>query len=608
MEYPFKDLLPLDEVLAREGYYKDWTHLDPEVFYSLTQISEYIKTKGYGVDVRLLIAQLAEHFGLKTTQVVDLANLLQQKFTNLQGVTQSFTNNINSLVEQMEADKDAVIANATVDSEVILARGGKATLGKRFDDTDAQLEQRGRTLGDILIPEVDDTERIQRLIDSLRPGEIGIIPPNPTGNYRTRGIKIKSYTILMIHQNIDVIGDGSIGLDFESCLYAYIGGNARIMLTDVNQVGIKIHDGVSEVASQLNTIFNIGVEGNHQDGSVSMIIHNSWMNNFYNCFLFRSIDGLRFTGPHANANNFYGCEVRGDRTNPKSGLAVLQSGGGHSNVFHGGAVENYKDGIKVTGGSLKFLGTWIEGFGVGRRVFLEGGTLSITDGYFHALVEIKGGEMLVFENNKMPSSYDSTLLNVNFPLIQYVADVATKLYTSANQMQPKAYLSRPGKYNLLDGTGWKDRSIQNVHEVSDEYNTNILVELATSLEGVSGTRKVISFGNAGKLSDSGLELDNSGYFRPFADGLYRVSVTARLSGISGAYGQAALGFVSGIDRVVVDRVGVTTRDNEGVLTLHGSKVVKLTAGTAFNVDVLCIGELTSYTINDKNTFMSIERL
>src|SRR5699024_12775680 len=112
----------------------------PKVFYSLTQSSEYIKTKGFGVDVRLLIAQLAEHFGLKSTQIIDLANLLQQKFDNLEGVTQSFTENINSLVAQMEADKNAVIANVTVDSEVILARGGKATLGERLDDTTAQLE------------------------------------------------------------------------------------------------------------------------------------------------------------------------------------------------------------------------------------------------------------------------------------------------------------------------------------------------------------------------------------------------------------------------------------------------------------------------------------
>ena len=151
MEYPFKDLMPLDEVLEREGYYKDWTHLDPEVFYSLTQISNFIKTKGYGVDVRLLIAQLAEHFGLKTTQVVDLGNLLQQKFTNLEGVTQSFTNNINSLVAQMEAEKDAVIANATVDSEVILARGGKPTLQARLDDTTTQLERNKRLINDYVV-------------------------------------------------------------------------------------------------------------------------------------------------------------------------------------------------------------------------------------------------------------------------------------------------------------------------------------------------------------------------------------------------------------------------------------------------------------------------
>lgn len=160
MEYPFKDLLPLDEVLAREGYYKDWTHLDPEVFYSLTQISNFIKTKGYGVDVRLLIAQLAEHFGLKTTQVVDLGNLLQQKFTNLEGVTQSFTNNINSLVEQMEADKDAVIANATVDSEVILARGGKPTLQARLDDTTAQLAHNAQVVNDAVSKVTVDSEVI----------------------------------------------------------------------------------------------------------------------------------------------------------------------------------------------------------------------------------------------------------------------------------------------------------------------------------------------------------------------------------------------------------------------------------------------------------------
>ena len=172
-EYQFKDLLPLDEVLEREGYYRDWTHLDPEVFYSLTQISEYIKTKGYGVDVRLLIAQLAEHFGLKSTQIIDLANLLQRKFENLEGVTQSFTNNISSLVTQMEADKNAVIANATVDSEVILARGGKPTLPARLDETDEQLNNLGIQLPDA--SGVDDTQLIQESIDEAHAQGGGVI-------------------------------------------------------------------------------------------------------------------------------------------------------------------------------------------------------------------------------------------------------------------------------------------------------------------------------------------------------------------------------------------------------------------------------------------------
>lgn len=184
MEYPFKDLMPLDEVLEREGYYKDWTHLDPEVFYSLTQISEYIKTKGYGVDVRLLIAQLAEHFGLKTTQVVVLANLLQHKFDNLEGVTSDFTSDINGLVSQMQADKDAVIANVTVDSEVILARGGKPTLQARLDETTAQFNQNVGvspiTFGAVGDGLTDDTEAILATFNFAKLMKSGVTFGNKT--------------------------------------------------------------------------------------------------------------------------------------------------------------------------------------------------------------------------------------------------------------------------------------------------------------------------------------------------------------------------------------------------------------------------------------------
>ena len=236
MEYPFKDLMPLDEVLEREGYYKDWTHLDPKVFYSLTQISEYIKTKGFGVDVRLLIAQLAEHFGLKTAQVVDLGNLIQAEHATLkqqvqQAVAQvnadrnALETKFNQSVAQMEADKDAVIANATVDSEVILARGGKPTLQARLDDTDAQLTQNAidvQTFG--AFPDVvsDQSSAIQEAVDSANTGQRVLL----TGNfYISKPIILPKKTITLEGLNYretgltkmnGFTGEGAVILEGES--------------------------------------------------------------------------------------------------------------------------------------------------------------------------------------------------------------------------------------------------------------------------------------------------------------------------------------------------------------------------------------------------------
>ena len=60
MEYPFKDLLPLDEATAREGYYKDWTHIDANTFHQISELVKFIREKGYGSDTREAIAQALE--------------------------------------------------------------------------------------------------------------------------------------------------------------------------------------------------------------------------------------------------------------------------------------------------------------------------------------------------------------------------------------------------------------------------------------------------------------------------------------------------------------------------------------------------------------------
>ncbi len=259
MEYPFKDLLPLDEVLEREGYYKDWTHLDPQVFYSLTQISKYIKTKGYGVDVRLLIAQLAEHFGLKTTQVVDLANLLQQKFTNLEGVTQSFTNNINLLVAQMEADKDAVISNATVDSEVILARGGKETLEQRLDETDKQLAYNALKTSRILVVDTflsigdsDDSLAIQAAIDAATDGDTVMFLPR---TYHANFAQIEAKNDIVLDGNAcSIIYNGvyTMADEIKARLFS-VRNSKRITLKNMKLYG-KMFDGLNKESMPTNPI------------------------------------------------------------------------------------------------------------------------------------------------------------------------------------------------------------------------------------------------------------------------------------------------------------------------------------------------------------------
>ena len=60
MEYPFKDLQPLDEATARTGYYKDWTHIDANTFHQISELVKFIREKGYGADTREAIAQALE--------------------------------------------------------------------------------------------------------------------------------------------------------------------------------------------------------------------------------------------------------------------------------------------------------------------------------------------------------------------------------------------------------------------------------------------------------------------------------------------------------------------------------------------------------------------
>ena len=60
MEYPFKDLFPREEVTARQGYYRDWTHIDADTFHQISELARFIREKGHGADTREAMAQALE--------------------------------------------------------------------------------------------------------------------------------------------------------------------------------------------------------------------------------------------------------------------------------------------------------------------------------------------------------------------------------------------------------------------------------------------------------------------------------------------------------------------------------------------------------------------
>ena len=99
MEYPFKDLQPLDEATARTGYYKDWSHIDADTFHQISELATFIREKGYGADTREAMAQALERVYHDAAQ------------------------------------------SGNANMEVSMARGGFDTLGDRLSDTATQLAQ-----------------------------------------------------------------------------------------------------------------------------------------------------------------------------------------------------------------------------------------------------------------------------------------------------------------------------------------------------------------------------------------------------------------------------------------------------------------------------------
>ena len=359
MEYPFKDLLPIDEVLEREGYYNDWTHLDPEVFYSLTQISEYIKTKGYGVDVRLLISQLAEHFGLRVTQITDAMN----EFNDLKpkaelSVSQSaealtksqsaldVANSADTLSKSVQEQFNQVVIDGDSSVEAAQARVDasgvtKTTLKQRLDDdytevttqlaqTEQQLTGRGV---DVLYPPApyvgaktdgsDSTVAIQNLLNAF--GSVHI-PDNTTLNVHGT-IEMWQYHKMTLGKETFLIKPSTADNDepviWMKSSYASLSGSglatSQIKSERRTPFGVVVigYKGATDTEAKnvlYNTIRDVAIYGRTRGGetdgvaSIALYLCNnelnglaSYFNSVNNVFLAYANVGLQLEG-FANAN------------------------------------------------------------------------------------------------------------------------------------------------------------------------------------------------------------------------------------------------------------------------------------------------------------------
>ena len=130
MEYPFKDLLPLDEVLEREGYYKDWSHIDADTFHQISELVTFIREKGYGSDTREAIAQALErvyHDAAMSGNANMEVSMARKNFIDLASRLDASDNELSN-----------------TNSEITVARGGFGTLGSRLDSETFDMSRMGQ--------------------------------------------------------------------------------------------------------------------------------------------------------------------------------------------------------------------------------------------------------------------------------------------------------------------------------------------------------------------------------------------------------------------------------------------------------------------------------
>lgn len=429
----------------------------------------------------------------------------------------------------------------------------------------------------------------------------------PHGLYLISNLVIPRNIIIDCDGVFVVEGEGNVGLICSESLFSTF-NNLNIKLTANNQKGVVLSS-TETISSQLNTYNCLTIEGQHLLNSVGLSIGRSWSNTFFSCKIFRCATSIEFTDVDSNANIFYNCELRSDKNNENSIVAIHHENG-KNNMFLGGIIENYKECLINDNGDFKLIGVYTEDFKVDRGITINGGTITIDNTLLKTKIKVLGGEMVRLLN--IDGNRGALPTNNNSPLIMFFSDVDTKIITENVNFPNDLILCRYGEY--YNGSAWKLKS-KNRESIKEKiiYSYGVEGEI-TELTG-DNTDATIIF-NKLLVNNSVLnEYDEStGIFTPKYGGLFKISVQCRLSNISSENTDISLFLKENGGRTYrLDNKKSDDKDTSNNVVLKGEAIVSLINLKNLRVSVRSSGSSKNVNLNGgvgNNIFswINIERI
>lgn len=196
MAYDFNSLTKqADEATNRDGFYTDFEDVDPSKLHQITELTEWMRTKAKGSDVREVIAQLFErtwvegikegNANLEVAKARGYANTLGERLDKMELTDKSTAQDVSVVSGQI----DKLIANAgngTVPSELIdirVAYNGRSysTAGKAVREQITKLSN-GMLTGNMVLPLVK-SEAITNFINPKGLDKISDLVPGDNLRY-----------------------------------------------------------------------------------------------------------------------------------------------------------------------------------------------------------------------------------------------------------------------------------------------------------------------------------------------------------------------------------------------------------------------------------------